>query len=82
MDFRRLRDQAKRVVDKRGGPESVKEDATELKDIVKGGGSFSDKAKAAAEAVKEPGAPGADRPAGGGASETSDRPRRGGGDRA
>ena len=36
MDFKKLADRAKRTVDKRGGPESLKEDAAELKDIATG----------------------------------------------
>ena len=57
VNFRRLADQAKKIVDKRGGTDSVKEDAEELKDIATGRGSMKDKAKAAADAVKEPGKP-------------------------
>jgi hypothetical protein len=56
MDLKRLTNRAKDLVEKRGGPESVKEDAGELRDIAKGEGSLKDKAKAAAEAIKEPGA--------------------------
>ena len=59
VNFRRLTDQAKKIVDKRGGTDSLKEDADELKDIAKGKGSLKDKAKAAGEAIKDPGAPGA-----------------------
>jgi hypothetical protein len=47
---------AKDEVDKRGGTEALKEDAAELKEIAKGEGSVTDKAKKAADAVKEPGA--------------------------
>ena len=61
MDLKKLGQQAKSLVDKRGGSESVKEDADELKDIAKSQGSLADKAKAAVEAIKEPGA--ADEPA-------------------
>jgi hypothetical protein len=60
MDFKRLSQQAKRLIDRRGGTKSLKEDADELRDIARGEGSLSDKAKAAAEAVKEPGAKGPD----------------------
>jgi hypothetical protein len=56
MDWKRLADRAKQVVDKRGGPESVKEDAEELLDIAKNRDSTSDKFKEAVEAIKEPGA--------------------------
>ena len=62
MDFKKLTDQAKKVVDKRGGTESVKEDAQELKGIFSSKGSLSGKAKAAAEAIKDPGAKGPDEP--------------------
>jgi hypothetical protein len=55
MDFKKLGERAKALVDKRGGTESLKEDADELKDIAKGQGSLADKAKAAAAAIKEPG---------------------------
>jgi hypothetical protein len=58
VNFRRLADQAKKIVDKRGGTDSLKEDAGELKDIAKGEGSLKDKAKAAGGAIKDPGAPG------------------------
>ena len=56
MDFDKLGDEAKHLLDERGGVDSLKEDAEELKDIVEGGGSLIDKAKAAAEAIKDPGA--------------------------
>jgi hypothetical protein len=58
MDLKRLSQQAKRLIDKRGGTKSVKEDADELRDIARGEGSLSDKAKAAADAIKDPGAAG------------------------
>lgn len=38
--------------------ESLKEDAAEVKEILTGEGSLMDKAKAAFEAIKDPGAPG------------------------
>jgi hypothetical protein len=59
VNLRRLTDQAKKLVERRGGSDSVKEDADELKDIAKGQGSLKDKAKAAGEAIKDPGKPGA-----------------------
>jgi hypothetical protein len=58
VNLRRLTDQAKKIVDKRGGTDALKEDADELKDIARGQGSLKDKAKAAGEAMKDPGAPG------------------------
>ena len=57
VDFRRLSDRAKGLVEKRGGSESLKRDADELKNIARGPGSFKDKAKAAVDAIKDPGAP-------------------------
>ncbi len=57
MDLKRLTNRAKDIVEKRGGTDSLKEDADELKDIATGEGALKDKAKAAAEAIKEPGAP-------------------------
>ena len=58
VDFKKLGDKARDLIDKRGGTDSLKEDATELKDIATQKGSLSDKAKAAAEALKDPGAKG------------------------
>jgi hypothetical protein len=54
-----LVDKAKDVIEERGGTDSLKADALELKDIATGEGSITDKAKEAVEAVKDPGAPGA-----------------------
>ena len=56
MDLKRLTNRAKDLVDKRGGTDSAKQDASELRDVAKGQGSLKDKAKAAAEAIKQPGA--------------------------
>jgi hypothetical protein len=53
---------AKREVDKRGGVNALKEDLSELQDIAKQKGSMGDKAKAAGEAIKDPGAAGPDKP--------------------
>jgi hypothetical protein len=61
MDFGKLAKKAEGVFKKRGGTAAAKEDLGELKDIASGKGSLSDKAKAAAEAVKDPGAPGGER---------------------
>lgn len=55
MDFKKLADKAKKTIDERGGMDSLKADAEELKKVAKGKGSLSDKAKAAAKAIKEPG---------------------------
>ena len=54
MNLGKLTDQAKQLIGKRGGMDSVKEDAVEVKDIAQGEGSMQDKAKAAAEALKDP----------------------------
>ena len=53
MNLGKLTDQAKQLIGKRGGMDSVKEDAMEVKDIAQGEGSMQDKAKAAAEALKD-----------------------------
>ena len=58
VNLRRLTDQAKKIVNKRGGTGALKEDAGELKDIASSNESLKDKAKAAGEAIKDPGAPG------------------------
>jgi hypothetical protein len=55
MDLKKLFSKGKKMVDDRGGVDSLKEDAQELADIAKGKGSLGDKAKDAAAAVKEPG---------------------------
>jgi hypothetical protein len=67
MDLKRLFNKGKKIVDDRGGVDSLKEDAGELTHIAKGKGSLADKAKGAAAAIKDPGAPGEDqKPAGAG----------------
>ena len=63
MNFKSLQRKAKQLIDRRGGTESLKADAEELKDIAKSPGSFTDKAKRAGEALKDPGAKGPDTPA-------------------
>jgi hypothetical protein len=55
MDFKKLAAKAKDAIDKRGGMDSLKADAEELKKVAQDKGSLSDKAKAAANAIKEPG---------------------------
>ena len=62
MNLKRLTDQAKKIVNKRGGTGALKDDAEELKDIAAGKGTLKDKAKAAGEAIKDPGAPGGEKP--------------------
>ena len=56
MDLKRLADRAKALVEKRGGTGALKGDAAELKEIAGRQGSLADKAKAAAAALKNPGA--------------------------
>jgi hypothetical protein len=58
MALKNLFNKGKKMVDERGGVDSLKEDAEELAAIAKQKGSLTDKAKEAAEAVKEPGANG------------------------
>ena len=60
MRFGDLAKKAQQMFNKRGGSDALKEDVGELRDIARGEGSLSDKAKRAAEAVKDPGAPGAE----------------------
>ena len=62
MDIDKLADEAKKLIDERGGMDALKEDALELKDIAQGGGSLTDKAKAAVDALQDPGAEGEDAP--------------------
>jgi hypothetical protein len=56
MDLERMAQKARRIIDQRGGSESVKEDAEELEQIATGEGSIVDRAKRAAAAIREPGA--------------------------
>jgi hypothetical protein len=58
MDLGKLVDEAKELVEERGGVDSLKADAEELKDIATGDGNVADKAKEAVEAIKDPGAQG------------------------
>ena len=55
-------------------PTAFKADAEELKDIAKGPGSLSDKAKRAGDALKDPGVKGSDTPASPRASATPTPP--------
>ncbi|HST68203.1 MAG TPA: hypothetical protein VLI94_00930 [Solirubrobacterales bacterium] len=80
MNLKKLADKAKKTIDDRGGIESLKADAEELKKVAKGKGSLKDKAKQAAQAIKDPGAKAGDgemKPAQG-AGHPSDTPRKGG----
>ena len=80
MDLKKLAEKAKRTIDDRGGVDSLKADAEELKKVAKGEGSLGDKAKRAAQAIKQPGAKAGDgemRPAQG-KGHPRDTPRKGG----
>ena len=70
MNLKSLQRKAKQLIDRRGGTDSLKADAEELKDIAKGPGSFADKAKRAGDALKEPGGKGPGTPASPGTSRT------------
>lgn len=74
MDLKRLFNKGKKIVDERGGVESLKEDAQELQGIAKGGGSLTGKAKDAAAAIKDPGAPGGEKASGEGAKPAQQEP--------
>jgi len=58
MKLGKIAQMAKQQIDKRGGTDALKQDAEELRNIAKGPGSAGDKAKRAADALKDPGAPG------------------------
>jgi hypothetical protein len=65
VDFKKLSTRAKDLVEQRGGTEGLKKDAATLREVAKSKGTLSDKAKAAAAALKEtsandPAAPAAD----------------------
>jgi hypothetical protein len=80
VNLKKLAAKAKDTIDKRGGMDSLKADAEELKKVAKGEGTLKDKAKRAAAAIKEPGAKAGDgemRPAQD-AGHPSDTPRKGG----
>ncbi|MBB4661598.1 hypothetical protein [Conexibacter arvalis] len=55
MKFNRIAEKAKQAIDRRGGIDALKEDLQEVKDAATRRGSFKDKARAAADAVKTPG---------------------------
>jgi hypothetical protein len=68
-----LAEKAKALFHKRGGTEAAKGDMQELKDIHAGEGSMSDKAKAAVDALKDPGVQGPDRAESPGGADAPDR---------
>ena len=53
VNFSKLAARAKKAVDAAGGPDAVKDKAAGLKEVAAGKGSLSDKAKRAAEVVRE-----------------------------
>jgi len=53
VNFKKLADRAKDVVDKQGGTDALKEKADRMKEAASGKGSIGDKAKAAAAAAKD-----------------------------
>ena len=55
MNLKSLFNKGKKIVDERGGVDSLKADAQEVAKIAKGKGSLTDKAKEAAAAIKDPG---------------------------
>jgi hypothetical protein len=55
-----LLERAKSIVQRRGGTESMKEDAQEVRDVAGSDASMGEKAKQAGEALKDPGAKGPD----------------------
>ena len=55
MDFKKIRKQAEEAIEKRGGSSSLKGDLAQVAQIAKGKGSATQKAKAAANALKTPG---------------------------
>jgi hypothetical protein len=69
MRWNRLAETAKKTLDSRGGTEGLKRDAEQLREIARGQGSAKDKARRAAEALKQTGdraghGTGEDRPGG------------------
>ena len=54
MNFKRMADKAKRLIDDRGGTDKLKQDAERLRNIATGPGTAKEKAKAAGEALKQP----------------------------
>ena len=71
MRWNRLAETAKKTLDSRGGTDGLKRDAEQLREIARGQGSAKDKARKAAEALKQPAGrrdvPRNDRPGGAGA---------------
>jgi hypothetical protein len=79
MNLKSLFDKGKKIVDERGGVDSLKEDAEELQKIASSKGSMTDKAKEAAAAIKDPGAPGGEpKPEAGAKHPPQAKPQQGG----
>lgn len=53
MKWNRLADQAKKVIDSRGGTDGLKRDAEKLRDIATGQGTAKEKAQRAADHLKQ-----------------------------
>ena len=53
MKYQRMARMAKQAIDKRGGIDALKQDLQEATEAAKGKGSLKEKAKAAAEALKQ-----------------------------
>jgi len=53
VSFKKLSEKAKDLVDQQGGSDALKGKAERMKAAAKGGGSVSDKAKAAAQIARE-----------------------------
>jgi hypothetical protein len=62
MGLKELFKKGEQLVEDRGGVDSLKDDALELKDIATGEGSVTDKFGEAQKAVADPGAPGESAP--------------------
>jgi hypothetical protein len=62
MNLSNLTSRVKNLINTRGGMDSVKEDAQELKDIAGRDESATEKTKDAVDAIRDPGAPGEDKP--------------------
>ena len=54
MNLNRFKKLAEDAIEKRGGVDAIKQDLMEAKRATSGKGSLKDKAKAAAESLKEP----------------------------
>jgi hypothetical protein len=55
MGYLRMARLAKQAIDQRGGVQALKQDLQQVTDAAKGKGTLKEKAKAAAEALKQPG---------------------------